>query len=202
MIASGPDRRVLFFGDSIVAGVGDPEGLGWVGRVVAANWAAGTGLTAYPLGVRRETSVQIAARWRREALPRIEPSAVTRVVFSFGVNDTTMEDRCERVGPEASAAVLAQVLDEAARLDLPALVVGPAPVADVAQTARVARLSERFAGVCAQRAVPFVSVVAALAQTSPWIAESRAGDGAHPGAGGYAALARLVLDGGWLDWIR
>ena len=26
------DRRVLFFGDSFVAGVGDPTGLGWVGR--------------------------------------------------------------------------------------------------------------------------------------------------------------------------
>ena len=45
-----PDRRVLFFGDSIVAGVGDPEGRGWVGRVVAASFASGLPLTAYPLG--------------------------------------------------------------------------------------------------------------------------------------------------------
>lgn len=29
------DIRVTFVGDSIVAGVGDPAGHGWVGRVVA-----------------------------------------------------------------------------------------------------------------------------------------------------------------------
>jgi acyl-CoA thioesterase-1 len=65
------DRRVLFFGDSLVAGVSDPMGLGWVGRVVAASFAAGTPLTAYNLGVRAETSVQLASRWRQETGPRL-----------------------------------------------------------------------------------------------------------------------------------
>ena len=37
--------------------------LGWVGRVVAASFAAGTPVTAYNLGVRGETSVQVASRW-------------------------------------------------------------------------------------------------------------------------------------------
>lgn len=50
------DRRVLFFGDSLVAGVRDPAGKGWVGRVVAASFAEGLALTAYNLGVRGETS--------------------------------------------------------------------------------------------------------------------------------------------------
>jgi hypothetical protein len=45
------DRRILFFGDSLVAGVGDPSGDGWVGRVVAASCAAGLPVTAYNLGV-------------------------------------------------------------------------------------------------------------------------------------------------------
>jgi hypothetical protein len=76
------DRRVLFFGDSLVAGVGDPEGRGWVGRVVEASFGAGMPLTAYNLGVRRETSVEIAGRWQAEAPPRLTPEAECSVVFS------------------------------------------------------------------------------------------------------------------------
>ncbi len=51
------DLRVCFLGDSFVAGVGDPEHLGWVGRVAARTNRGGQPLTAYGLGVRRETAV-------------------------------------------------------------------------------------------------------------------------------------------------
>jgi hypothetical protein len=85
------DRRLLFFGDSLVAGVGDPSGRGWVGRVVAASFGGGLPFTAYNLGVRRETSEQVAARWHSEALPRLLPEADVRIVVSFGANDTTIE---------------------------------------------------------------------------------------------------------------
>lgn len=39
---------VCFVGDSFVAGFGDPEHRGWVGRV-----AAGSAATVYNLGIRR-----------------------------------------------------------------------------------------------------------------------------------------------------
>ncbi|MEA2219425.1 MAG: acyl-CoA thioesterase [Solirubrobacteraceae bacterium] len=202
MTASHVDRRVLVFGDSIVAGTGDPQALGWVGRVVAASWAAGLPLTAYQLGVRRETSLQVAARWRAEALPRLADGAVSRVAFSFGVNDATVEEGRERVAPATSAATLDGVLDDARELGLPAFVVGPAPVADAAHSARVRLLSERFADVCARHAVPYVAVADALVADGAWAREAAAGDGAHPAAAGYEALARLVLGGGWLQWLR
>lgn len=35
------DLRVCFVGDSFVAGVGDPEQLGWAGRVAARTHSAG-----------------------------------------------------------------------------------------------------------------------------------------------------------------
>jgi len=69
------DQRVLFFGDSHAAGIGDPEGKGWVGRVVAESFRLGHPLMAYNLGVRGETSEQVAARWHAEALPRLAPAA-------------------------------------------------------------------------------------------------------------------------------
>lgn len=196
------DRRVLFLGDSFVAGTGDPGALGWVGRVTAAAWAAGLPLTAYPLGVRRETSVDVAARWRAEARPRLVDGADCRVVLAFGANDTTIEDGARRVEPAASVRALGAMLAGAAALGLPAFVVGPAPVGDARRHARAAALCGAFAEECARHGVPYVPVAEALGASAPWREEAAAGDGAHPGAGGYAALAALVLAAGWLDWLR
>ena len=199
--AIGIDRRVLFFGDSFVAGTGDPTCRGWVGRVGAASWDAGLAMQAYPLGIRRQTSVQIAARWHAEARPRLHPEAETRVVFSFGVNDTTIEDGLRRVEAADSLAALGRVLDEAEELQLPAFVVGPPPAGEVEQDERVAALSELFGARCRDRGVPFVDVVGALRGGSIWSEEAAAGDGSHPAAGGYEALAQLVLAAGWLRWL-
>jgi acyl-CoA thioesterase-1 len=196
-----PDRRVLFFGDSFVAGVGDPTGRGWVGRVVAASFDAGLPLIAYNLGIRRETSVEVAARWLGEARPRLRAQAAYGVVFGFGVNDTTEEGGCLRVDPGDSVDALGRVLDGAAQLGLPALVVGLPPAGEPAQDLRVRVLSAAFGRVAATRGVPFVDVFGTLCANAAWTAEAAAGDGSHPGAGGYAALARLVLAGGWLQWL-
>src|SRR5690349_1168611 len=137
------DLRVLFFGDSFVAGTGDPEARGWVGRI-----AAGLPMSAYNLGVRRETSVQVAARWRAEALPRIAHGADTRVVFSFGANDATVEECRVRVEPVDTVRALRAALDGAAELGLPAFVVGPPPVADPGHADRIEALSALLARAC------------------------------------------------------
>jgi lysophospholipase L1-like esterase len=196
------DRRVLFFGDSFVAGVGDPAGLGWVGRVVAASYAAGAGLTAYNLGVRGATSVEVAARWRAEARPRMLADAGYGVVFSFGINDTMSDDGRVRVEPGLALDSLARVLDDAAAIGVRAFVVGPAPAGEGAHDARVGALSTSFQRLAAGRGVPYVGVFEALCGSPAWARDIGAGDGVHPGAAGYGALAQLVLAGGWLDWLR
>ena len=192
------DRRVLFFGDSFIAGTGDPTGLGWVGRVVAASYADGVALTAYVLGVRGQSSVQVAKRWRAEAQPRIDPACDCRAVFSFGTNDSGTA----AITPERSVQTLATVLDGAGALGLRTFVVGPPPVGDGQRDDRVAALSESFADVAAARGVPFVSVIEPLRASRSWTREAAAGDGAHPAAGGYSALARLVLAAGFVGWLR
>jgi acyl-CoA thioesterase-1 len=147
------DRRVAFIGDSLVAGVGDPMGMGWVGRVVAASFALGLPLTVYNLGVRGETSEQIAARWRTETAPRLLPGTDARVGVSFGANDTTVEDGQLRVAPERSCAALAAILQDAANVGWPVLTVAPAPVDDPEQNERTRSLADAFADVC-EGAVP------------------------------------------------
>jgi acyl-CoA thioesterase I len=196
------DLRLLCFGDSFVAGVGDPRGQGWVGRVAEAAHAAGRPLMAYNLGVRRETSVEVAVRWRFEAMPRLLADADCRVIFAVGANDTTVENGIARVTPERSCMALDKMLDQAAVLGLPAAVAGPPPAGDAEQHAGVVALSDAFAEVCAARAVPFWPVAESLLSSRTWLDEAATGDGAHPAAGGYDLLARTLLDAGLLDWLQ
>lgn len=196
------DRRVLFFGDSFVAGVGDPAGLGWVGRAVAAAHAAGRPLTAYNLGVRRDTSADVAARWQAEARVRMRATEASYgVVFGFGTNDAAEEDGLVRVAPGAAAGSLGRMIDAALGDGRGVFVVGPPPAGEPAQDERVRDLSATFAGVARERGVPFVETAAPLGADGSWCSESARNDASHPGAGGYRALAELVLAGGWLEWV-
>ncbi|GAB4083142.1 G-D-S-L family lipolytic protein [Modestobacter muralis] len=188
------DVRVCAVGDSFVAGVGDPDHLGWVGRLAARSPVP---LTSYVLGVRGQTSRQVLARWRAECDLRLPADVDGRVVVSFGVNDTTLVDGVPRVAPADSAAHLAALLADS---PWPVLVVGPPPVDDVAQNGRTAGLDAAFAEVCRERGVPYVGVLTPLLASPVWMREVTTGDGAHPGAAGYAELAVLVRPA-WDDWI-
>jgi len=194
----------MFFGDSHTAGSGDPAALGWVGRAAAAALAEGIPLTPYNLGVGGETSVEVAARWRAEALPRLpaEGEGDPRAVFAFGVNDLTLRNGAARCSQEESLGALEGVLEGADDLGMRSFVVGPAAIDDEAENERIAELSRAFAELCAGREVPFAPLVEDLRSSEPWRRELAAGDGAHPGAHGYGEMARLVLAAGWIDWLR
>jgi len=194
------DIRVIFLGDSMVAGVGDPAGQGWVGRVVAAAFAAGIPLTAYNLGVRRDTSADVLKRWQAEARARMVPDGDCRVVFSFGFNDVTLENGTHRVPPGESDANLSKVIVGAAQLKLPVLIVGPPPGDDGAQQDRVSELSARYAKLAEDHGVPYIDIIGSLHADATWASEVQAGDGAHPASGGYSLLAQLVM-GPWLSWL-
>jgi len=192
----------MFFGDSHTVGVGDEEGLGWTGRVFAAAMEAGIPTTPYNLGVRGETSADVAARWRAEARPRLPDEGDPRVVLAFGVNDVSLEDEDRRCSQEQSLLSLEEVLLGAQALGLRRFVVGPAAIDDEVANDRIAELSYAYRMLCARNRVPFVPLVEELRDNEVWRRELVAGDGAHPGAAGYAEVARLVLAAGWLDWLR
>jgi acyl-CoA thioesterase-1 len=194
-------RRVLFFGDSLVAGVGDPTGGGWVARIVAECHARGQPITAYNLGVRGETSLQVTARLHAETVPRVPPSVEARLVVSFGANDTTCDNDAVRVAAERSHQALEQVLERATASGRPTYVVGPAPVDDTEQNRRIQALSTSFAEICRRHGTPFAPVVDRLLASEAWMSEVARGDGAHPGVRGYQALSDALIEDGLCAWL-
>lgn len=197
------ERYVMFFGDSHTVGTGDPEALGWAGRVAGAAIAAGIPVTSYNLGVRGETSVEVAARWRLEAEPRLpDDGSDPRAVFAFGVNDVAVQGGNTRCSREESLEALESVLDGAAELGMRPLFVGPAAIDDEDTNERIVALSAAFGELCEERGALFVPLVEQLWRSHLWRHEVAAGDGAHPGAYGYMEIARLILAAGWLDWLQ
>ena len=196
------DLRICFVGDSFVNGTGDPACLGWTGRVCAALIEQGHGVTYYNLGIRRETSSDIAARWRQEVSPRLAHGSEARLVFSFGVNDTTPEGSGSRV-PHANSLANTESILRSARAVAPTLMVGPQPIADECQNVVTAKLAQGMQVVCASVEVPFLDVFTPLHKSTIWMDEVRAGDGAHPSSAGYAEFARLVLgSSAWRTWMN
>ena len=194
--------RICFVGESFVNGTGDPQCLGWAGRICAHACILGHDVTYYNLGVRRETSTELKERWQREVFYRLPLESEGRIVFCFGVNDTTIENGKTRVAFETSLENTRHILN-IAKQRFSVLMVGTPPVGEIEQNSRIARLSAAFASVCDEIDVPYLDVFSSLQASEVWIKDAIANDGAHPRAAGYAQLAQLVQNWqSWLSWFK
>jgi len=189
--------RISFIGDSLVAGTGDPDFLGWPGRICKSAVARGHDVTCYNLGIRANTSAEILQRWRREAEARAAAGQNNRLIFQFGVNDTKDVNGRLIVEPEQAIAQARAIL-ESARNWLPTLMVGPPPIDDAMRNERIADISARLGALCAEIGVPFLDSFTALAATEVWAQAQAAGDGVHPLAAGYDAWTDLIEN--WDSW--
>jgi lysophospholipase L1-like esterase len=193
--------RICFIGDSFVNGTGDPECLGWSGRICVAANQHGCDLTYYNLGVRRDTTQDILKRWSAESRCRLPTEDDGRIVFSFGTNDTTIETQKRRVELNNSLDNTYQILSLAARI-YPVLMISSPPISDIDQNLRTQELSTQIALVCSHLNVPYLDVFTPLQASSIWMHEVATGDGAHPGAAGYSELAKLIQDwSAWNSWV-
>lgn len=195
---SDRDIRVCFAGDSFVAGIGDSAGLGWVGRVVAAGIARGLRLSAYNLGVRRETSVQVLKRLPAETQPRLSGVEDPRIVLSFGVNDTHVEDGAIRTAPGSTVRALREI--HAGVNPIRMLFVGPPAVSDNQHNTRLGQINAALKEECVRLRIPFVDTFHRTLTDPCWQQQVTAGDGYHPDSEGYAVLATIVTEP-ILDWL-
>lgn len=196
-VSESRDLPVCIIGDSFVAGYGDETGRGWTALLVEAAAHEDLHLHTTNAGIGGDTSEMILARWdevdrRRSAFP------TTAVIAEFGVNDVMHVDGIERVDEAGTVAALRGMIARAPEVRF--LVVGPPPVLWDEVNERIEARAGAIAAVCEESGIPFVPTFDALRPGGAWMREVEAGDGAHPGPGGYeqltAAIARPVLD--WL----
>lgn len=178
-------------GDSFVAGIGDREHRGWVGRLAATVNDGLHPVVCYELGVGGETTADVLVRADRELAPRLQAETRNGVIISTGVNDTDWEDRSPRLRPAASGDALQGLLSTAERYG-PALVVGPPPVADEDHNARIAALADAFRTACTARHVGFVDTYRPLRGDGTWMTQVAATDGAHPDSAGYSVMTHVI----------
>ena len=192
------DVALVFLGASMVAGVGDPKGQGWVTRVVGRTQHPDLALTAYNLGVRGDTTADLLGRWKSECAPRWAGRSEKRLVVSIGGNDAVAGVSLAR-----HRLNLANILDDAASAGIGTFVVSPAPTDDSEVNEKLDVLVEAQGDVCSRRGVPFVDCFSPLLGHEQWQSDLAASSVPHhPGQAGYGLIAWLVLHNGWYDWLQ
>ncbi|MBO9998587.1 MAG: lipase [Cyanobacteria bacterium SID2] len=186
------DIRVCFVGDSFTQGTGDETSLGWVGSVCSHARQEGYDVTGYNLGIRRETSLDILHRWNAECDRRFPSGCDARIVFSFGANDTSIENGQQRVSISESIENATSILTDATTR-YPVLFVSSPPVEDPEQNYRILELSDRISSVCSTLNVPFIDLYNPLVLDRDYYREVAENDGSHPRQKGYRKIARIIL---------
>ncbi|MBF0265558.1 MAG: lipase [Gammaproteobacteria bacterium] len=193
------DIRLCFIGDSFVNGAGDPEKLGWVGRLCALSETSERQITVYNLGVRRESSDDILGRWFNECKIRFPEASNNGLVFSFGVNDSVIDNGQLRV-KQGQSIINARTILLKARELYPVLMIGPPPIEDKDTNKRIKILDKQFDELCKGIEVPYLSLFHTLNDSFIWKQQISQNDGAHPSSEGYALLAEEVFK--WHEWTN
>jgi lysophospholipase L1-like esterase len=192
------DLRVCFLGDSFTLGTGDDDGLGWAGRVHAAERGRGIDLNSYNLGVRGQIGAEIAARAPREIGERLAGKGDRQaVVIAFGTNDIRLDRPVEE-----SATALEAIVKWAQGQGYAVFVMGAPHAAEPELDALRALRNVNMEEVARRLDVPFLDVRERLADWSAWHRWAMEGDGIHPGSEGYAAVAGVFSTWGpWRRWL-
>jgi lysophospholipase L1-like esterase len=191
-----PDLRVCFLGDSFTLGTGDGDGLGWPGRVLAAERGRGIDLTAYNLGVRGQTGAEIAARAAREIGERLPGKGDRQaMVIAFGANDIRLDRPVEE-----TCAALEGIVKWSRAEGYAVFVMGTPHAAEPELDALRVLWNVNMEKAALRLGAPFLNIREWVADWSPWHRGAAEGDGIHPGSEGYAAVAAVFCQ--WLPWRR
>ena len=203
--------RIFCFGDSIILGCNDSEGLGWPGRLCRNLKHEEYSVAAYNLGVNGDTSLDIAARWRAETEARSRDVSGL-ILFSFGFNDAAKENGGDvQVDLATSISTARTVLTEARSVS-EVLWIGPTPLDESVnpmqtetacwdmRNADIARYDEAYSDLALDIGVDYLRLFPEFLQSRRYQAALVAGDKVHPGDDGYAMIAERIA--GWNKWLE
>ncbi|BAS09745.1 hypothetical protein AHiyo4_31670 [Arthrobacter sp. Hiyo4] len=172
--------RIAAVGDELLAGLGDPRALGWLGRVLARTPQDGMVMEAYALPCPQEGTEGLAARWQEEAGRRFGDQHENRLVIGLSGRDIEFGLSTAR-----SRLNLANILDTATQNRIEVFVVGPPPTLDPVQNRRLADLNTAFADVTTRRKHLYVDTFSPLLNHEQW----RQDLAANTGTPGRLAMA-------------
>ncbi|WP_428739063.1 GDSL-type esterase/lipase family protein [Sulfurimonas sp.] len=162
------DVRICYVGDSFVNGTGDQDKLGWTGRLSASSQNNTIDITHYNLGIRRDTSTDILKRWEAECQVRLPEVSENKVVFSFGVNDTVVENGQRRVSLEQSISNAKSILlGTLKKYDV--LMIGMPPIDDEVQNRTIKELDAHYQLLCKELNVSYLSIYQKLIDDKVWM---------------------------------
>lgn len=208
--------RICFIGDAFTVGAGDETTMGWVGRLAKGEWDAGHDVSVYNLGVRGNSSRDIARRWKAEVSVRIPANARGRLVFMFGGNDAklTVGEGIE-VPIEEAVAHARAFMSEAAAM-MPTLWIGLIPMNEAKpypqllaggpqyefSNERQAIYNQRYSELAEELGIPFLDLHTTLLADQRWMELTQEGDGSNPKGEGYDLVARMIAAWpAWRNWF-
>jgi len=183
--------RLAAVGDELLAGLGDPRALGWLGRVMARTRPDSASVEAYSLAAPGEGTEALANRWLQEVGRRFADGFDNRLVIGLSDRDLDLDLSTAR-----SRLNLANILDGASQMSVKVLVVGPPPGLDPERNRRLADLSAAFGDVTTRRKHVFVDTFSPLLAHEQW-RHDLAANGGTPGQAAW-----LVLHRGWFQWLE
>ncbi len=199
-----PTLAICALGDSFVEGIGDPTparlGAGWVGRLATRTLdvlaPTGTVVRLHDLGMRGQTTREIAARAGAQLHAAVEAADLALVVCSYGTNDAYRQvDPAETA--EAADEILAAIVDAADRVSGHAVLwVAPPPVVDLAVDERTDALARTLTEGFDEAGAVLSDPRTPLRAEPGYLARLAELDGAHPDGTGYDQIATLV-DPAW-----
>ncbi len=210
--AAGTPDAIYFLGDSITLGWRDEDQGGWPARLMRRLAGQGYSITGYNLGVRGDTSCEIAERWEQE-VGRRQRGSNSLLVFAFGVNDAKMAPDGTHLTPASeTASSIRRILAAARRYRV--LLVGPAPVdeplmqhhlnaeggAAMPTAESITTIARRMESEARSAGVPFLDLLGRLAQDAVWQKSLADTDGLHPSRAGHELIADLIQD--WPAWAE
>ena len=185
-------KLFFFFGDSVTLGVNDAQAGGWVARFAGKAEQCGLNVppdTFYNMGVRKNSSRAILARWEAEYQARSMEGMPAHFLFCCGTVDMAAPGGRPNVPVGESAANVREMLLKAKEYGKVVLVSAP-PVKDNEHDQRIEALCTAYAAIAKAVGVPFVDIYHPLKEAG--YVDGLA-DGVHPGPKGNAMIADLLV---------
>lgn len=188
--------RITAIGDELLAGIGDQKALGWIGRILKkTNKKNIYSIETFILPAPYEGTDSLSHRWFAEAKLRFDHYSKNKLIISLSSKDLDLGLSIVR-----SKLNLANILDQAIKMNISTLVIGPPPNINSDYNVKLVNLNNAFFDVIKRRNIIYIDIFTPLLSYSDWFDDLVRNNG-FPSHIGYSLIAWIILNRGWFSWL-